>query len=329
MSTRSPVREVVAAVSDPASAGVRRYVERLAAALDAEGVDYRPVTRAVPGRVAHVHLANSTRAVLPSVALRREPFVVTVHDVLPRARLLRPLQRAVVLPLCVARAARVVVHSEHAADLLTRHPGLPDGRILVVPHPASPPPGLDRETARTLLGLGRGGPPLFVLPGVLKAAKLVDETLAAAAPLLAAGRARLLLAGRVADEALAARAFAAGAVLVRDPDDAAYAAAIAAADAVLCLRADSVGESNGPLLDAIGAGRPSLVTAVGAAPEIAGAAARVVAPGPQSIRAGLEALLDDDHRAALAAAAAGRATDLTWAAAGRRHADLLREVTHA
>lgn len=325
----SATPQIVAAVSDPASAGVRRYVERLAAALAAAGVDYRPVTRPLPGRVAHVHLANSTRAVLPAVALRREPFLVTVHDVLPRARVLRPLQRALVLPLCVARAARIVVHSEHAADLLAGGGAVARDRILVLPHPASPAPGLDRAAARTLLGLGAGGPPLFVLPGVLKGAKLVAETLAAAAPLLAAGRARLLLAGHVADETLAAQAAAAGAVVVRDPDDAAYAAAIAAADAVLCLRADSVGESNGPLLDAIGAGRPSLVTGVGSAPETAGAAAHVVPAHATGIRAGLEALLDDDRRDVLAAAACERAADLTWAAAGRRHADLLREVAHA
>jgi glycosyltransferase involved in cell wall biosynthesis len=187
----------------------------------------------------------------------------------------------------------------------------------------------DRAAARRRLGIAVDGPPLFVLPGVLKAAKLVTETLRAAAPLLAGGQARLLLAGRVLDEALAAQATTAGAIVLRDPANDAYEDAIVAADAVLCLRGDSVGESNGPLLDAIGAARASLVTAVGSAPEIAGAAALVVDADVAGIRAGLEALLHGEHRRALARAALDRATELTWAATARRYAELLTEVADA
>ncbi len=71
---------------------------------------------------------------------------------------------------------------------------------------------------------------------------------------------------------------------------------IVAADVVLCARADSVGETNGPLLDAIGAGRPAVITAVGSAPEIAEDSAVVVAPTTRGLRRGIEELLDPNER---------------------------------
>jgi glycosyltransferase involved in cell wall biosynthesis len=165
-----------------------------------------------------------------------------------------------------------------------------------------------------------------VLPGTLKRAKLVRETLLAAAPLLAHGRARLLLAGSGADDALAAEVERSGALLLRAPDEATYERAIVAADAVICVRSDSVGESNGPLLDAIGAWRPSLVTAVGSGPEIAGDSAVVVGAGSRGIRAGLEALLDGDERRERAARSRELAGRLTWDAAARAHHELLKEL---
>jgi glycosyltransferase involved in cell wall biosynthesis len=317
---------MVSGVVDPRSLGVSTYVERLAAALGELGIDYRPVCRPAGSGPAHFHLANSTRSILPHAVRRRGPFLLTVHDILPRARVLQPAQRAIVLLLCTRRGARLIVHSRHAAELLIRSAPISAGRIEIVPHPAAPAPACERSAARAALGLDLDGPPLFVLPGVLKPAKLVAEALSAAEPLLRSGRARLVLAGRVADEPLAAAAAATGAVVLRDPGRAEYERAIAAADVVLCVRADSVGESSGPLLEAIGSGRPSLVTAVGSGPEVAGASARVVEPSVAGIRAGLEALLDDGERAERAGEARRLASELTWTAAGRSHAELLTEV---
>jgi glycosyltransferase involved in cell wall biosynthesis len=317
---------MIAAVHDPRSLGVHRYVERLAGALAELAIDYRPVSRPCRGTTSHFHLANSTRAVVAHAARQRQPFLLTVHDVVPRAAVLRPAHRAVVVPLCVSRASLVVVHSRHAAELLMRTSAVPARRVVIVAFPATRPRSDDRSAARTALRLEPDGPPLFVLPGVLKAAKLVAETLRAATPLLASGRARLLLAGHVVDERVVSAAEAAGAVVLRDPPGAAYEHAIVAADAVLCMRAASVGETNAPLLDAIGAGRASLVTAVGSAPEVAGDSARVVAASVAGIRRGLEALLDEGERGARAAAACQRARQLTWSAAARRHAELLAEV---
>ena len=72
--------------------------------------------------------------------------------------------------------------------------------------------------------------------------------------------------------------------MLPDPSDADYERAIVASDCVLCLRAGSVGETNGPLLDALGAGRAVLATATGSIPEVAGDAALYCDGTPDGIR---------------------------------------------
>lgn len=318
---------MIIAVHDRRSIGIATYVRRLGTAMNAIGVDYRPAARAGDDGTAHFHLANSTRSVLPAAACHRAPFLVTVHDVLPRARVLRPLQRALVAPICFGRASRVVVHSEHAARMLADLGAVDRRRVEIIPHPASTPRFVNAREARLALDIDPAGPPLFVLPGVLKAAKLVREVLWAAEPLLEAERLRLLLAGHVFDDSLARRAIELGAIVLPDPDVEAYERVIVAADAVICVRGATVGEANGPLLDAIGAGRPSLVSTVGSGPELAAGSARAVAPAPAAIRSGIEALLDAGERQQRAAHARERAAALTWHGAARRHRELLEEMT--
>ena len=96
---------------------------------------------------------------------------------------------------------------------------------------------------------------------------------------------------------------------------------------MLVLRRSSVGESNGPLHDALGAGRAVLATAVGSIPEAAGEAALLCAPEPESIRAGLEQL--SAAQAGLEVAARARARELSWQASAAAHAELFRTVWDA
>jgi glycosyltransferase involved in cell wall biosynthesis len=310
-------------VRDGRSLGIARYVSRLAEALGELGVAYAPADAPVRDTLSHFHLGNSSRRAARQAAFERRPSLLTVHDVVPRTRALSALYRLAVYPLAVGRAARVVVHSRFAADLLVREAGVDRRSVEVVPLPATAFASVDREASRRALGL-EGDAPLFVLPGVIKGAKLVAEAVEAAAPLLAAGRLRLLLAGRVADRRAAEAARAAGAAVLASPDDAAYAHAIAAADCVLVLRSRSVGETNGPLLDAIGAGRAALASEVGSIPEVAAGCARLVPR--DGLRAGLEELVCRSARAELACRAEARARELTWAASAARHAELLGEL---
>lgn len=321
-------RATTIGIRDPRSIGIGRYVARLADAMHALGEPYVPADAPRRGARLHFHLGNSSRRVVWQSRLAQRPYVVTVHDVIPRTPALMALYRTAVYPLCVRRAAGVVVHSEYAARLLVSEAGVERESIEVIAFPASaPPPGIGRDAARRQLGLRPSGPPLFVLPGVVKEAKLVTPVLEAAASLTAAGDARLLLVGPVADARVAESARRIGASLIDSPGDAEYDLAILAADCVLNLRAGSVGETNGPLLDAIGAHRAVLATDNGSIREVAGGAAAFVrAATAEAIADGMRGLLGPGARAALAQAAARRAAELTWDASARSHVALLARV---
>jgi len=311
----------IAGVFDPRSVGVARYTRSLAAALVDEGVDYRLVGRRDPTRAAHVHLANSSRSLLLQSRRAAAAFLVTVHDVVPRTRALLPVYRVLAYPQVTLLAAAVVVHSAWAAGMLRRHAGQPR-RLEVLPHPAPRPPACERADARRALGWPDDCL-VAVVPGEVRGIKLVTEALAAVEGL---PDWRIALAGRVADRHLAHQAERHGAIVLADPDDLDYGRAIVAADCVLCLRSGSVGETNGPLLDALGAGRAVIATPTGSIPEVAAGAATYCTGDVRSIRAALVDLTVDESRAELEAIAAARGARLTWQASASAHADLFREV---
>src|SRR5262249_34366156 len=157
---------------------------------------------------AHFHLANSSRALLRRERRPGRPFVVTVHDVVPRTRALLPVYRALAYPQVARYAAAAVVHTAIAADLLVREAGRP-ARLEVIPHPARRPRETDRIAAREDLGWPRDRL-IAVLPGVLKGVKLVAEALTAVE---GAPGWRIALAGRFADAGLARAAAAQGALV--------------------------------------------------------------------------------------------------------------------
>jgi glycosyltransferase involved in cell wall biosynthesis len=312
----------VCAVRNGRSRGVARYVEQLVHALAAEGLEYRPSSWPEPGLGCHFHLANSSRSALMHAPFRSRPFVVTVHDVVPRTAALAPLYRLLAYPGVVGQAAAVIVHSAFAADLLVREAGFDPARLEVIPHGAPRTENGDRLAARRTLGWPEDGL-IAVLPGVLKRAKLVAEALAAAADLPAW---RLALAGAVTDSGTARAAASSGALLLGSPDAARYEQAIVAADCVLCLRDGSVGETNGPLLDALGARRAVVATQTGSIPEVADNAARYCDGDAGSIRAALEALADPAEREELERAAGSRAEECSWERSAAAHAAIFAEV---
>ncbi len=161
-----------------------------------------------------------------------------------------------------------------------------------------------------------------MLPGAVRSVKLVGEAVAAAS----GSGWRLALVGEPREPELVRLAQRGGALVCSSPADDEYQRAVVAADCVLVLRRDSVGETNGPLLDAIGAHRAVLATATGAIPEVAGDAAELCLPETDSISRGLAALADDGRRNELEALAAIRAADLDWSTSARAHRAIFEEV---
>jgi glycosyltransferase involved in cell wall biosynthesis len=310
---------IVTAIRNEGSVGIERYVRHLADALDARGVEYLPSDR--PQTANHWHLANSSRGAIVQAPRQRRPYVVTVHDIEPRTRLLLPAYRRFVYPMVVAHAARVVVHSAFAADLLRRHIDLPPSRVEVVPHAAPVPRVRDRAAARELLAWP-AAIPTAVLPGAARSVKLVREAIDAAA----GAEWRLVLVGEPRDRELLRHARESGVTVLQSPSDSTYEAAIAAADVVLVLRRGTVGETNGPLLDALGAGRAVLATPTGSIPEVAGDAAFYCDPTTESIRDGLRRLLDEPLRGELEQVSRTRGAALDWQSAADAHRHVFDEV---
>jgi glycosyltransferase involved in cell wall biosynthesis len=319
-----PTSQTVRGVLDLRSVGVARYARQLAEALADERVDYPISHRFGRGGATHVHLANSSRLLLHRVRRPGDPLIVTVHDVVPRTRSLLPLYRALVYPRLARSTAAVVVHTTVAADMLIRETGALR-RLEVIPHPAPRPSEMDRNEARDTLGWPSDRL-IAVLPGVVRSVKCVDEALTA---IDAQDTWRIALAGSLADRRLARVAESRGALLLSSPDDRDYERAIVAADAILCLRSSSVGETNGPLLDALGAGRAVLATPTGSIPEVAGDAVLYCDATAPSIRDALAELTEPLARHELERAAACRASALTWRSSARLHAALFQELIGA
>ncbi len=257
--TAVPQAPAVRIVAPAGSGGIRLSAEDLAGALAQIGVAASVSERADKGRPAHFHYGNAGRAVLRQLA-RRRGDLVTIHDVVPRNRVLRRLLPPVVGPILARH--HLVVHSRHAATLLARL--VPTARPEVVPLLFSVP----SEAGPSPLG-GPDGRVTAVLAGRLRAVKGVAELVQAAGDRPGM---RLVLVGgagdRETEELL--RRLPPNVSHIDRPDHATFLAALAAADVLVSWRTDTVGETSGPVVQAHGLGTPVAGLEVGSLPEYCG-----------------------------------------------------------
>lgn len=183
--------------------------------------------------------------------------------------------------LAVARG--LIAHSQYVRERAAAV--APDLPAAVVPMGVPLPQQRDRESARAALGLP---PDAFVLAsfGHINAWKRVEPTLRAVAALRAEGvDARYILVGSVSPNydlaGLVARSRLGADVTVTGylPRDQ-FEAHVAAADLCVNLRHPTGGETSASLLRLLGAGRPTLVSAVGSFAELPPGVAAQVDPGP-------------------------------------------------
>ncbi len=267
--------------------------------------------------LVHLHYVNRFTDAFSKVP---QPFVMSVHDVVPHApRLGRHLEHGLLGRLYRRPDALVVHHPKLADDLMT-HFGVPTNRIHLVPHQVfpvtdpqpSPPPG----------------PPIILFFGALRQNKGL-EVLGEAMGLLKGVDLRLSIVGRgdpaqerlaqhlaKTDERITAEIGFATLDRKRELFDLATA---------VVLPYTAFSSQSGVLHDAYGHGRPVVVTDVGAL----GLAVRedgtgeVVAPSdPAALARSIRGVLEPGNWSEFAAAARGVAADRTPLAVGAR----LREV---
>ncbi|MFC0408117.1 glycosyltransferase [Roseomonas elaeocarpi] len=225
------------------------------------------LTLAVPSRLAETSESPSLRAALQE----RSPGLAAT---LGREWLEHGGQAgaaAAVFDL-VAHALRgsraVVVHSRHAQRRLREFDPALAARSAVIPHLAVKAPS-DRAAARAALGLPSGRTVLLTagFPSRAKRLEWVAEAMAEVAR--RRGDVLWVHAGEGDASAIAPELAAAGRLRVTGYlSEADLAAWIAAADAMVNLRAPSVGESSGVLARALAAGRCVLVSDVAAYAEL-------------------------------------------------------------
>ncbi len=245
---------------------------------------------------------------LDARALRhRAPLVFTAHDLLPR----RTTAKSALWQRFFARCERVVVHSERGREALASL-DLAGERLRVIPHPVFRSDPEQRDDGRTVLALG-----------VIRPYKQLEH---AAEAVRRVNGARLLVAGDPTcplprlDDAELRLGYLSRPELERALGDATVA--------VFPYRAEL--DQSGALLQALGAGVPSVVYDVGGLGEVVTrfGAGRVVAPDDvEALAAALGELLDDPEALAAARAGAQRArAELTWDASAAAHLELYEEL---
>ncbi len=313
-------------------ATARRRRERTRQALKL--AEHLPDMLRLRGAVADADVVHYQWLTLPALDARllppRRPRLLTAHYVLPP----RPSRRQ----LASAGAAfgamdAVVAHSEQGAARLRDALGIEADRVRVIPHGAFDYlTRLPREEPLPAELEGAEGPVVLFF-GLLRPYKGIDTLLRAFGRLRGA---ELWVVGNPRMEVEPLRRLAAEApgrvrFLTRFIEDAEIPAIMRRAD-VLALPYRDV-EQSGVLYAGLAFGKPMVLSAVGAFPEVAaGGVARLVAPqDPAALAAELEQLIGDEAaRAELAAAALAAAQGpYSWDAVAAQTLALYRELLEA
>jgi glycosyltransferase involved in cell wall biosynthesis len=238
-----------------------------------------------------------------------------------------------------ARSLGVIVHSQHAAQLLRRR--CPVARMEVIPMPIPVPPLISQAEARQRLGV-RDGIYLLMVFGMLNHSKQPMAILEAVSCLRAAGvPVQIAFVGRENGtfqlRPEAERLGLQQSVLALDfvDDRAMVQCWLAAADVGLGLRSAYWGETSAAALRMLSAGLPMIVNAVGAFDELPATACLKIASNNADLAATLTSILQDlyrrpDRRAAMSLAARTyikETHDPAFAAA--RYVDFAKQVVGA
>jgi len=277
---------------------------------------YGEVQRLHPKRLVRRSVGRTVGELYPE----RYRALVEAQDVIPPD--LAYLSGVHLLAEVVDAAHQVLVHSDYAATLTELDTGVrPE---VVYPIPCAPPqPRAADVDFDHVVSVGIVSP--------TKGAELLVDV--AAALRQRRPGARLTFVGGVTDEyrgELLARAEAAGAggavALTGHVSDAEYAAILSRATVAVQLRAFTNGESSAAVMDALSAGLPTVVTALGSMAELPDDVVVGVRPGAGADEVAdvlADLLADPDRRRALTEAAHAHAAANTYEDAARRLLDAI------
>lgn len=273
------------------------------------------------------------------------PVVATIHDLADRelawAHAGGPwravLRHRLEERLVVRRAKRIITVSEWSARSIVRHLGVPRSRVAVTVEGAAPPfetAEAEERVTDTLAALALS-PPYFLCVGGFEARKNLQLVVTALSHTAPEARVQVVIAGardrnaEALERAAAHAGVAAWLRLVGPVDDGVLAALYRSALAVLM---PSWLEGFGlPVVEAMHAGVPAIVSDAGSLPELVGDAGLIVSPSdPAALASAMHELAcDAERRRALAERARARAPRYTWRAAAEQTLAVYAEVLGA
>ncbi len=258
------------------SKGILYYLENLKKELDNSDEisvsieNYSKVSFATCD-IIHFHFSNSTRNVLFAVPFFRSKVkVCTVHDVIPRTKKIPLLLTKFIYKYLNLFIDSFIVHSEFAKKILLEvAPIIPQNKVSVIPHGCTVLDDYNVCKLREKYGFSETDVILLMagfikkIKGQLEVIKIFRE--------LNLNNVKLIIVGKLADkeseielqnlhdENIHYFGFVGNEKLLDF---------IKLSDVLINYRLESVGESSGPMLIAIGAGKPIICSNVGSFPEV-------------------------------------------------------------
>jgi glycosyltransferase involved in cell wall biosynthesis len=221
--------------------------------------------------ISHFHLSNSTRSVLLTVPFfKSKRKILTIHDIIPRTRIIPTFCIRIMYRYLNFLTDKLIVHSEFAKEMLLKTaPSLSDGKIIVIPHGCKIQDKYKIEYLRKKYSIPQKNI-ILLMAGVIKKSKGQLEVIDAFKE-LNLKNINLLITGKTADKESEIKLDNLRKKNIRYLGflkDEEFYDYIQLSDAFISYRLDSVGESSGPVLLAIGAGKPVIYSNMGSFPEV-------------------------------------------------------------
>lgn len=265
-------------VTDKKSPGILLYIyslihniEKYAKVGMIEINDWKEISSLKRYDISHFHFSNSTRRILITLPLFKSKIkVVTIHDVIPRNKNVPVWVTKLIYRYLNSFSDEFIVHSEFAKKLLLQvAPFIPVRKVSVIYHGCTIFDKYDIAELKTLYGFSQDSIILSMI-GFIKESKGQLEVISIFKD-LNLNNVKLVIIGKPLDkksESALLNLNSENIIYLGYLDDEKLIDYVKLSNALISYRLGSVGESSGPMLISIGAGKPIICSNVGSFPEI-------------------------------------------------------------
>ncbi|AKB38788.1 Glycosyltransferase [Methanosarcina siciliae C2J] len=263
-------------VTNKDSIGILSCVENLTRQLNDSGVDvdiknWKNINYFTKYDISHFHVSNSTRAILLTLPFFRSRFkVITVHDIIPRNKKIPIFAIKLMYIYMNVFANHFIVHSKFAKKLLLETaPFIHSNKIVVIPLGCNIVNHINTNALRYKYGYSMDST-IFSMVGYIKKSKGQIDVIEAFEKINHSSI-KLLVIGKILDEESKNKIENLNCDTVEYLgflDDQKLFDYMELSDCLISYRFESVGESSGPMLIAIGMAKPILCSNCGSFPEI-------------------------------------------------------------